>query len=57
MKQIWLQKTALGTFAAIGAVGLAAGVAVSMASADSMDDLVKAAKAEGELTIIAVPHD
>jgi putative spermidine/putrescine transport system substrate-binding protein len=57
MKQVWLQKTALSTFAGIGAVGLIAGVAVSMASADSMDDLVAAAKAEGELTIIAVPHD
>jgi len=28
-----------------------------LASAASMDDLVKAAKAEGQLTIIAVPHD
>ena len=29
----------------------------SFAAADSMDDLVKAAKAEGELTTIALPHD
>jgi putative spermidine/putrescine transport system substrate-binding protein len=29
----------------------------AIARADSMDDLVKAAKAEGELTTIALPHD
>ncbi|MGV8938852.1 MAG: ABC transporter substrate-binding protein [Allorhizobium sp.] len=29
----------------------------SLAAADSMDDLVKAAKAEGALTTIALPHD
>jgi putative spermidine/putrescine transport system substrate-binding protein len=29
----------------------------AIARADSMDDLVKAAKAEGELTVIALPHD
>ena len=30
---------------------------VSMASAQSMDELVAAAKAEGSLTTIALPHD
>ena len=29
----------------------------SFATADSMEDLVKAAQAEGELTTIALPHD
>jgi len=36
---------------------LATIVLARSASADSMDDLMAAAKAEGELTIIAVPHD
>ncbi|HEX7200644.1 MAG TPA: ABC transporter substrate-binding protein, partial [Dongiaceae bacterium] len=36
---------------------LAIGALAGTASADSMSDLVAAAKQEGELTIIAVPHD
>ena len=36
---------------------LAVLASTGLASAASMDDLVKAAKAEGQLTIIAVPHD
>ncbi len=32
-------------------------IATSYASADAMEDLIKAAKAEGELTTIALPHD
>src|SRR6476661_1870551 len=36
---------------------LAVLASTGVASAASMDDLVKAAKAEGQLTIIAVPHD
>ena len=36
---------------------LALSASTGLASAASMDDLVKAAKAEGQLTIIAVPHD
>jgi len=40
---------------AIGSFGLLA--FAGAASADSMSDLVAAAKKEGQLTIIAVPHD
>ncbi len=36
---------------------LATVASVSLARADAMDDLAAAAKKEGELTIIAVPHD
>src|SRR5215813_8087551 len=36
---------------------LAMTVSAGLASAASMDELVAAAKAEGQLTIIAVPHD
>src|SRR6185312_8174491 len=39
----------------VSALALLASTA--LVSAASMDDLVKAAKAEGQLTIIAVPHD
>ena len=45
-----LMKT-LATSASLLAMG------VSMAAAQSMDDLVAAAKAEGTLTTIALPHD
>src|SRR3954462_12806777 len=40
---------AMGSFGLLGCAGAA--------SADSMSDLVAAAKKEGQLTIIAVPHD
>ena len=43
------------TLVAVTCASLMATTAI--ARADSMDDLVKAAKAEGELTVIALPHD
>ena len=51
MKRNWIDRIAAAASAA--AACLLAGIA----SADSMDDLVAAAKQEGQLTIIAVPHD
>ncbi len=57
MKSIWLQHAAAIALTGAGALALGAGLAAGTASADSMDDLIKAAKAEGELTIIAVPRD
>ena len=44
-----------GKILSLSAAALFASTAVS--SADAMDDLVKAAKAEGQLTTIALPHD
>ncbi len=44
-----------GKLLSLSAAALLASTVVS--SADSMDDLVKAAKAEGQLTTIALPHD
>jgi putative spermidine/putrescine transport system substrate-binding protein len=57
MKRTWFEKTAMASVATLlaGSTVLAAGI--SAARADSMSDLVAAAKKEGELTIIAVPHD
>src|SRR6185312_6573497 len=52
MKRAWLLRTAVSSLLAAGF--LAAG---SVAMADAMSDLIEAAKKEGELTIIAVPHD
>ena len=49
MKSAWLSTTVIGATAFLAAAG--------PAPAASLDDLVAAAKAEGELTIIAVPHD
>ena len=46
-RSVWL-----GSVAALAVTGFA-----GVASAAGMDDLVKAAKAEGELTVIALPHD
>ncbi len=52
MKQAFLLRTA------IGSLSMTAFLAASNAAmADAMSDLVAAAKKEGELTIIAVPHD
>lgn len=45
---------AFNTLVAVTCASLMASTAI--ARADSMDDLVKAAKAEGELTVIALPH-
>jgi putative spermidine/putrescine transport system substrate-binding protein len=45
----------INTFVAATCAALMATTAI--ARADSMEDLVKAAKAEGELTVIALPHD
>jgi putative spermidine/putrescine transport system substrate-binding protein len=44
-----------GKVLSLSAAALFASTVIS--SADSMDDLVKAAKAEGQLTTIALPHD
>ena len=44
-----------GKLLSLSAAALLATTVIS--SADSMDDLVKAAKAEGQLTTIALPHD
>ena len=49
MKSAWLSTTAIGAIALLAAAG--------PAPAAGMDDLVAAAKGEGELTIIAVPRD
>ena len=49
MKTTLLCVTSVSALALIGSAGLAA--------ADSMDDLVAAAKKEGQLTTIALPHD
>jgi putative spermidine/putrescine transport system substrate-binding protein len=48
-------KNKLNTMVAATCAALMATTAI--ARADAMDDLVKAAKAEGELTVIALPHD
>ena len=47
-----MKKMLLGTVAGLAALGLAA-----PAFAGAMDDLVAAAKKEGQLTVIALPHD
>jgi putative spermidine/putrescine transport system substrate-binding protein len=52
MKRGLARSTAL-----LASVALAGSLFVESALAGSMDDLVAAAKKEGELTIIAVPHD
>src|SRR5262245_15688981 len=49
MRRYWLGLVSVSIFALMAPIGTA--------SADAMDDLVAAAKKEGELTIIAVPHD
>ena len=46
-RSVWLGSAAVLAFAGLSGAASAAG----------MDDLVKAAKAEGELTVIALPHD
>ncbi len=52
MKRSALSKILLATTTALAGLSF-----VAIAYADSMSDLVAAAKKEGELTIIAVPHD
>ena len=52
-----MKRSALSTLALATATGLAGLSLVGIAYADSMSDLVAAAQKEGELTIIAVPHD
>src|SRR5262245_50955412 len=49
MRRYWLGLVSVSIFALMAPIGTA--------SADAMDDLVAAAKVEGELTIIAVPRD
>jgi putative spermidine/putrescine transport system substrate-binding protein len=43
--------------ARLGSLAVVGSLIVGTASADSMDDLVAAAKKEGQLTTIALPHD
>jgi len=52
MKRAWLLRTAMSSLSAAALL-----VAGNAAMADAMSDLIAAAKKEGELTIIAVPHD
>jgi putative spermidine/putrescine transport system substrate-binding protein len=52
MRRTTLAKTALAATSALAVLAFA-----RYATADSMSDLVAAAKKEGQLTIIAVPHD
>ncbi len=52
MRRPTLFRTALAATSALAILGFA-----GYAAADSMSDLVAAAKKEGQLTIIAVPHD
>ncbi len=49
MKSNWMRMVSVSAFALSGSAGLA--------FADSMDDLAAAAKKEGTLTTIALPHD
>src|SRR5690348_15952426 len=52
MKRIWLEGSLLGSVALASLVGT-----WSAARAEPSAELIAAAKKEGELTIIAVPHD
>ena len=53
-----MMKTVPGFLACLSALAVtAAGVGATPALAQSSDDLVKAAKAEGQLSVIALPHD
>jgi putative spermidine/putrescine transport system substrate-binding protein len=52
MKRKWMQRMALVSLSVLAATAF-----VHLASAGSMDDLVAAAKKEGQLTVIALPHD
>jgi putative spermidine/putrescine transport system substrate-binding protein len=49
MKATWLRTVSISA--------LVLGTSIGLASAQSMDELVAAAKAEGQLTTIALPHD
>ena len=53
MKRTWFEKTAMASVAAL----LTGSAFAAAAHADAMSDLIAAAQKEGELTIIAVPHD
>jgi putative spermidine/putrescine transport system substrate-binding protein len=57
MKRTWFEKTAMASAAALLAGSAVWTLAAATAHADAMSDLVAAAQKEGELTIIAVPHD
>ena len=52
-----MKRTELGRVAIAASSALAVLAFAGLALADSMSDLVAAAKKEGQLTIIAVPHD
>jgi putative spermidine/putrescine transport system substrate-binding protein len=53
MKRTWLEQSALSSATALALLGLT----WSAAQAEPSQELIDAAKKEGELTIIAVPHD
>ncbi|HWA45063.1 MAG TPA: ABC transporter substrate-binding protein [Hypericibacter adhaerens] len=52
MKHNWMQRMAVVSLSVLAATAF-----VRLASAGSMEDLVAAAKKEGQLTVIALPHD
>src|SRR5262245_21491646 len=52
MKRRWMQKMAMVSLSVLTAAAF-----MQRASAGSMEDLVAAAKQEGQLTVIALPHD
>src|SRR6516165_4833720 len=52
-----MKRAVSGRWALAACSALAIGALAGTASADAMSDLVAAAKQEGQLTIIAVPHD
>ncbi len=53
MKSVWMR----GVTFSVATLMSTTAIATSMAAADMMEDLVAAAKAEGQLTVIALPHD
>ncbi len=53
MKPAWMRMVRLSVVTLLSTTSIATGVA----SAESMDELVAAAKKEGQLTVIALPHD
>ena len=53
MKPAWMRMVRLSVATLLSTTTIATGVA----SAESMDELVAAAKKEGQLTVIALPHD
>ena len=60
-KQVFSCRGLLNTSSLVGTAGIVlisvTTITTSIAVAQSMDDLVAAAKKEGQLTVIALPHD